>query len=309
MKYLFHERAAYCWLRKCILIMRMTIFLILIGCLHAGAKGFSQTVNLSVSNMPLDRVCKEIEKQTGYYFVYAKDLKEKGHLISVEIKRATVVEALHKVFEGLPFTWQVIDKVVVVNTISQIDNGMAISPNGEPIDIKGRVINVQGEPLVNASVISKKTKKATGTGANGEFILKGLPLDDELMISYIGYKSQTIKVTNRTSLTMTMEIADNELDKTVVQAYGKTTQRLTTSNIGVITAAEIERQPVMNPLLALQGKVAGLDISQTNGYASAPIKVELRGRSAIGNFPSDPLYIIDGVPLTVVDVSGSSNYL
>lgn len=310
MKYLFHERTAYCQFRKLLLIMRLTAFLLLIGILHAGAKGFTQTVTLSVNNMPLEKVCKEIEKQAGCYFVYAKDLKDKGHLISANVKQASLEEALHRVFDGLPFTWQVIDKVVVVNTVvGKVNNETPAPSIGELMEIKGRVTNAQGEPLVNASVISKKTKKATGTGANGEFTLKGLPLDDELIVSFIGYKSQTIKIDNRSSLTLVMEVTDNELDKAVVQAYGKTSQRLTTSNIGVVTAEEIERQPVMNPLLSLQGKVPGLDISQTSGYASATIKVELRGRSTVsGNFPSDPLYIIDGVPLTILELGNNSNY-
>jgi TonB-dependent SusC/RagA subfamily outer membrane receptor len=94
-----------------------------------------------------------------------------------------------------------------------------------------------------------------------------------------------------------------------VQAYGTTTQRLTTSDIGTVTAEEIERQPVINPLLALQGQVAGLDVNETSGYASAPVKVELRGRATIdGSFTSDPLYVIDGVPLTVNEVLGISSY-
>ncbi len=69
----------------------------------------------------------------------------------------------------------------------------------------------------------------------------------------------------------------------------------------------------MNPLLALQGKVAGLNVTQTSGFASAPVKVELRGRNVIGvrpneSIPSDPLYIIDGVPLTILEIGGASNY-
>ena len=132
------------------------------------------------------------------------------------------------------------------------------------------------------------------------------------MFSFVGYAPQSFTVRDGGQIRISLKVAQNELDKAVVQAYGLTTQRLTTADIGKVTAEEIERQPVMNPLLALEGKVAGLDVSQTNGYASAPVKVELRGRASIGlsnqTFPSDPLYIIDGVPLTVNEVSGNSSY-
>ncbi len=69
-----------------------------------------------------------------------------------------------------------------------------------------------------------------------------------------------------------------------------------------------KNNPRSIPSLALQGQVPGLDIEQQSGYATAPVKVELRGRSALGQFPSDPLYIVDGVPLTVVEIGGLSGY-
>ena len=286
--------------------MRLTAILLLLGILHAGAKGFTQTVNLSVSNMPLDKVCKEIEKQTGYYFVYAHNLNEKVHLISLDLKKASIDETLKTLFKDLPFTYQLIDKVVVVNTVNPPTHPEK-SPMDEgppPIEIKGRITNAQGEPLANASVVCKKTKRGTETNANGEFVLKGLQPEDILTISFTGYRPQSVKVGNRTNFTLVLDITDNELDKTVVQAYGTTSRRFATGNIATVTAEEIGKQPVVNPLMALQGRVAGLEVTPTSGYASAPVHVDLRGINSLNpNFVSDPLYIIDGVPLTVLDVN------
>src|SRR5437773_536045 len=148
----------------------------------------------------------------------------------------------------------------------------------EGVEVTGRITNAQGEPLSGASVIIKRTGKGDIANADGKFKLKNVNADDIIEISFTGYKKQTIKVGDRTNFTLILDVADNELDRVVIQAYGKTTQRLATGNIAKVTSEEIERQPVMNPLLALQGKVAGLDVTQTSGFASAPIKVELRGR-------------------------------
>jgi hypothetical protein len=74
-------------------------------------------------------------------------------------------------------------------------------------------------------------------------------------------------------------VVQNELDKAVVQAYRATAQRLTTADIGTVTVEEIERVPLMNPLLALEGKVAGLNVNMTSGYANAPVKVDLGGKA------------------------------
>jgi TonB-linked SusC/RagA family outer membrane protein len=100
-----------------------------------------------------------------------------------------------------------------------------------------------------------------------------------------------------------------EQDVTVSTGYWTTTRRLSTGNIAKVTSEEIEKQPVMNPLQALQGRVPGLIVTQTNGYSSAPFKVELRGRNTLNSqFTSDPLYIVDGVPLTITELSTVSNY-
>jgi len=178
------------------------------------------------------------------------------------------------------------------------------------IKVKGVVLTEAGVPIQGANVTVKKMEKGTITNAKGEFVLSYLiPVGSVLIFSYVGYAPQSFTVKDGSQIRINMKVAQDELDKAVVQAYGTTTQRLTTADIGKVTAEEIERQPVMNPLLALQGKVAGLDVNQTSGYASAPIKVELRGRADINPiFASDPLYIVDGVPLTVNELSGYSSY-
>jgi TonB-linked SusC/RagA family outer membrane protein len=154
-----------------------------------------------------------------------------------------------------------------------------------------------------ANVTIKQTEKGTITNAKGEFELPAVPAGGVLVFSFVGYAPQNFTVKDGSVMRIYMKVAQNELDKAVVQAYGMTTQRLTTADIGKVTAEEIEKDANMNPLLDLQGKVAGLDVNQTSGYASAPIKVELRGRASINPlFTSDPLYIIDGVPLTINEV-------
>lgn len=296
--------------RKLLLITALTAFLFFNQLLHAGAFLYSQTVTLSVHDMPLEKVCREIEKQTGYYFVYAKDQDEQKHLISLQVKNELISSVLQKVFSGLPYSYSVIDKVVVINTVKRTPPAVPPVTSGTTIDtisVQGRVVNRQGEPLANASITTTKTKKATISDLKGTFKLKGLHDEDALIVSYAGYKTQLVSF-KKQPLFVVMDITDNELDKVVVQAYGVTSRRLTTSNIGVVTAKDIESQRTMNPLLALQGRVAGLEITPQSGYELGPVKVEIRGRNVVNpSFTSDPLYIIDGVPLTIMDVAGTSS--
>ena len=101
MKYIFHEPAAYCRWRKCLLVMKLTLILLIAFVLHAGARGTAQTVTLTVKDMPLEKVCKEIEKQTGYFFVYARDMNQSSIRVSISTNHVRVEEALHQVFDQL----------------------------------------------------------------------------------------------------------------------------------------------------------------------------------------------------------------
>lgn len=295
-------------------IMRLTAFILLTACLQVSAKGFSQKITLAVKDAPLEKVFVSIEKQTAYTFMYSYELLKTGKSVSISLKDATLEEVLNACFKDQPFTYAIVNKMIVVKE----KNVTAISSAGGLLnteiqtlsgDIKGRVLTKEGEPLASANVVNKRTGKGTTTDANGNFTLHDVNLDDIIVISYTGYSPRNIKVGEFITLTLVMEPAISELDQVVMQAYGQTTQRLNTGNIAKVTSAEIERQPVINPLQALQGRVPGLIVTQTSGYGSAPFKIELRGRNTINNtFTADPLYIIDGVPLTISEVGGTSSY-
>ena len=168
----------------------------------------------------------------------------------------------------------------------------------QPITIKGKVTNEQGEPIPNATITIKPSNHSTITDANGSFTIHNSLLTDTLIISAIGYETTEEPNNKRGLLTVILKRKYSQLDEAVVIAYGKTTRRFNTSNITTVTAADIENQPVSNPLAALQGRVPGLIITQTSGVAGSAFNIQLRGRTSLD--PSltrnDPLIIIDGVP-------------
>jgi len=304
MKYSFHEPAAYCGWRKCLLIMRLTIILLIAFVLHAGARGTAQTVTLSVTNMPLEKVCKEIEHQTGYYFVYAKNLNKTDLLISARMEHVVIDEALRQVFKGLPFSWQIINRIVVINTAKQVIHQYAANaPGDQMVKVAGLVQTIEGQPIAEASVTIKATGKGTLTNEKGEFSFPALPERSALVISHIGYADQTVEA-NSGPIVVRMLVASNILDAQVVKGYYNTSNRLNTGNVSTVKAEDIAKQPVTDPLLALQGRVPGLYIAQTSGVPGAYSSVQLRGQNSIitsngkprsGN---DPLYIVDGVPFS-----------
>src|SRR5579863_1779563 len=261
-----------------------------------------QRIAINVKNVSLRKLFAEIEKKTNYTFFYDVSILNETKPVTATVKDATVEEVMRVAMVGQSLEYTITDKTIFVKKERKAAEAASVDTGrGGGIKVKGVVLTEAGVPVQGANVTLKRTEKKTITNAKREFEPSyGIPVGSALIFSYVGYAPQNFTVKEGGHIRIYMKMAQNEVDKAVVQAYGTTTQRLTTRDIVKVKAEEIERQQIMNPLLALQRKVAGLDVNQVNGYASAPIKVELRGRADINNmFTSDPLYIVDGVPLTV----------
>jgi len=292
---------------KLLLVMKLVTILITAACLQVSATAVAQKITLSEKDASLEKVFNDIKKQTGYIFFYENDVLKGTSKVTIDVKNEELPDVLNLCFKNQPLAY-----TIAGNTIGVKKKETAIQEQTKPQankDITGQVLTKQQIPLVGASVIVKRTQSGTLTDVKGNFVLRDIFSDDVITITYIGYKPLSFTVGDKTVFNLTLEETTNSLDQVVVQAYGQTSQRLNTGNIGTVTSAQIEKQPNMNPLLALEGQVPGVVVTQTNGYASSPLKIEIRGRSQIdAGQPSDPLYIIDGVPLTVLNLDGS-NYV
>lgn len=270
------------------LAMKLLFLFTIATCLQASATGYGQTVSLSLQNAPLEKAFTEIKRQTGYHFVYTRAQLKHTKPISLQVVNGPLKEVLEKCFQDQPVGYVVEDRYVVVQ-----DRRVAV---GAPLfDVSGRVINEQAIPLAGVTITAKKSGKITTTNAAGEFQLKNISEDELLVVTSVGYHAQEVAVQNRAMILVKLKVAISQLDETMVMAYGKTSMRLSTGNISKVSSAELERQPVGNPLLALTGRVPGLNITQSSGLNGAAVKVQLRGQNSILQ-GSDPLYIIDGIP-------------
>jgi TonB-linked SusC/RagA family outer membrane protein len=294
--------------------VKLTGLLIFIAILQVSARSDAQQrIALTVKDATLQKLFSEIEKKTEYTFFYDVMILNNSKRVTLAVKDATLEEILKLALANQDLEFTITDKTVF---LKRKPKGLLIE-SGDPVrkvKITGSVFNESGQALSGANVTIKETEKGTITNAKGEFDLEGVAVNSTIVFSFIGYAPQQVKVKDVADLKIYLKIASNDLDKAVVQAYGLTTARLNTGDIATVTAAQIERQPVANVLEALQGQVPGLVIQQTNGYASSPFQVQIRGQTSLNpNIPSEPLYIIDGVPLTVLGLTtptggSSENY-
>jgi TonB-linked SusC/RagA family outer membrane protein len=284
---------------KILLVMKLVIILITVACLQVSASALAQKkVTLNEKDAPLEKVFNDIKEQTNCNFLYEHNILNGTSKVTINVKDANISDVLNQCLANQPLVYTIAGNNIGVKK-KEIQTIQPQAPQ-PPKDITGHITDKQGVPLVSATVLIKRTKTGTLTDANGNFTLKDVLPDDILIISYIGYKPASITVGKQTVFNVIMEETKNELDQVVVEAYGKTSQRLNTGNISVVSGEEINRQPVMNALDALQGEAAGVVITPNSGYASTSFHVEIRGRSGINpNLPSDPLYVVDGVPQNV----------
>lgn len=162
------------------------------------------------------------------------------------------------------------------------------------VNITGKILNENGEPVVGATVAIKGTTTATTTDENGVFRLN-LPKGDEtLVVSYVGYKDQEIGVAGRTKLTLTLE-PGSTLDEVVVIGYGAVKRRDLTGSVVSVKSEDIVARPGPNPMESLQGRVAGLDITRSSGQAGEGVDMQLRGNRSF-TASGTPLFIINGLP-------------
>ena len=174
-------------------------------------------------------------------------------------------------------------------------NSPTFSQNPPQKTISG-IITDGEDPLSGVNVLVKNTARGSISNLEGRYSVSA-SANDTLVFTYVGYKTQEIAVGNAPIINVIMEVDAQALDAVVINAgYYKVSDREKTGSITRITAAEIENQPVSNPLAAMQGRMAGVNIVQTTGVPGGGFSVRIRGRNSIRADGSEPLYIVDGVP-------------
>ncbi len=170
--------------------------------------------------------------------------------------------------------------------------------------VKGTVKDSGGEPVIGATVQEQGTKNVAVTDLDGNFTIK-LTGDNPLQISYIGMKTTTVSTKGKTTVAVTLEDEATALDDLVVIGYGSVRKRDLTGAVTSVNAEQIGNTPVANVSEALTGKMAGVNITTTEGSPDADVKIRVRGGGSLSQ-DNSPLYIVDGFPVeSISDISPS----
>ena len=289
---------------KTLRIMKLTAIIMLAALMQVSARGDAQMVSINVKNAPLTKVFSLIENQTDYVFFFDATLMKETKPVTLSVKNGTIESILKESLKDQPVDYLIENKTITIirKQKSQNPNSNILSP---PTDIHGRVTDSTGMPIQGASVTIKGTKKGTNTDADGAFTLKDVGDDATLVISFVGYETQQVRISGRTVIVVSLRrVVVSMHDVVISKGYYNTTQALNTGDATVVSGADINKQPVSDPIMALEGRVPGLYIAQASGIPGASYSIMLRGQNSIAN-GNHPLYIVDGVPFISLSLTNS----
>ena len=264
--------------------MKLTTALLLFTCFQVSAKVFSQTrITLKLQATELKKVLSLIERKSSYRFLYNDETVKAGTRVDVDASNEPVTDVLDKLFVGRSLSYKILENDLVVITGKDIEV--------QETRVTGKIVSSLGEVLQGVSVKVKGSTLGTQTDAGGNFALT-VPDNAVLVISYIGYTTQEIAVSGRTSINVSLVASTQKMDEVVVIGYGTANKRDLTGSIVKISGKEVADKPNTNPVASLQAKVAGLSVVN-NGTPGAAPDIRIRGTVSIGNV--HPLYVVDGI--------------
>lgn len=264
--------------------MKLIIALTFLSVINASAGSHAQTVSVRLNQTEISRALDYIEQQGNFRFLFNSRLKDLKQKVSLDMVNAPIAEVLDKLFHGTSLAYKRLDNNLIAIRSDK--------PEEQDIKITGRITGDKGEPLSGVSIAVKGTSKGTISDNNGNYSLTVSP-NAVLVISFIGYVSQEIPVNNQNIINAKLLISEKQLDQVIVVGYGVQRKLDVTGSVVQVKGDEIAKQSSINPISALQGKVAGVQITNSGAPGASP-EIRIRGVGTVyGN--ANPLYVVDGV--------------
>jgi len=274
-------------LKKTWLIMRLSVFLLLISVFQVSATVYSQVTKLSISqeNATITEIFEEIEKQSEFKFLYRKDHIDVNQQITVNMKKQRVENILDEIlslYDNVSYT--VLE-----------DNLIVITPKQQTHNVTGTVTASTGETLPGVTILVKGTQKGTITGMDGRYTIEVPDANSVLVFSYVGYISQEVNINGRSVVDVILEEGLEALEEVVVVGYGKQKKSDITGTVASLPKDRLEMVPNLNIAQAIQGAIPGVMIYTSSAGAQPDQTILVRGRNSI-TAENDPLIIVDGIP-------------
>jgi len=287
-------------LRKMMLMMKLTTFLLLVFVMHLSASVYSQRTKLSIDmrGQSIKEVLQTIESQTDFRFIYENEKVNLDSKVNLQVEQKSVEDILKMLF---------VDRGIQYSITR--NNLILINPSGElpamvqqPKTINGKVTDSSGIPLPGVTVVIQGTTQGTISGADGSYFLANVPADATLVFSFVGMRTQEIPVAGKTSINVMMDEETIGLEEVVAVGYGTQRKKDITGAVAIVDVQSMKSIPTGSAIKALQGQASGVNII-SNGAPGSSSQIFIRGIGSFGD--TRPLVLVDGVESNLDNINSN----
>lgn len=287
------------------LVMKLNIFLLLFAITQVEGKAIAQNITLEGKNVSLEYVISAIKKQTGFGVSYSNGLLEKTRPLTFSAKNMKLRDFLSLILSNQPIKYKIAENNISLtyDKSLSVDVPALVSSLPQSTKVQIEVIDSVGNALSDATVtiINKNISVVTN---NMGYAYLDLNSGDNISISYVGYKTTIIKITqsdiNNQVIKVTLRLdyeGDAKMEELVVIGYGTVKKSSLSNSVSKITASSLKDRTFSRAEAALQGTVSGVTVRTNTGAPGQNLSIRVRGAASV-NASSDPLYVVDGVPMT-----------
>jgi TonB-linked SusC/RagA family outer membrane protein len=281
-------------LRKMLNIMKLTALLFFVALFQVSAISYSQNrMNLKFEKETLENVFSLIESHSEFSIFYKNELIRNSKEVSGEFKNASITDILDQVLKSEDLSYTLKGKLIMIVPKSEGSNENI----GQQLKtLSGKITDSGGTALPGVSIVVKGTTNGTITDGNGNYSLSNVPENATIQFSFVGMKSQEISSGNKTIVNVTLEEETVGIEEVVAIGYGTVKKSDLTGSVSSLRKDDMNKG--VTPTIAglLQGKAAGVQITQASAEPGGGTTVQIRGAGSV-NAGSGPLYVIDGLPI------------
>lgn len=267
----------------------------------------NRVISVRLKGVTLERALQHIAAKAQLKLSYSRALVPLLRQVSLDLEEVTVLEALHEAIRGSGVKLMLSPRgqLVVVNDPAprRPEPIPLIEPEPQHL-VSGTVTSAEdGAPLPGVNVVFRGTTTGTATDDAGKYSLDVPDPNGTLVFSFIGFETQEVPINGRS--TIDVALAEDVItgEEVVVVGYGTQQKRDVTGSIASVSGEDLQDQPLPNLDNLLQGKAAGVQITQNSGSPGGAVSVLIRGATTIGA-GKEPLYVVDGVPINSGMVNG-----
>ncbi len=278
----------------------------------AGQEILDTKISLDVQQGSLREVLTKIEQIAEVKFLYYSQLVSAKEQVTITARHERLADVLNKILEGRKIKYEVDGNQIILTKADAKKKDQSLNlnspgPDQDTILISGRILDVLGAPMPGVNIIIKGTATGTTSNADGRYSLNVDNENSVLIVSFIGFTSQEIVVGSTSEINVTLVEDVQILGEVVVVGYGTQKKSDVISSISSVDSKDLKQQSMPNFEAGLQGLASGVSVQSQSGSPGAPVRILIRGANSI-NLTTDPLYIIDGMPISMSSSGvGSSN--